>query len=362
MDILAKASGAVALLPTAKASRSAMLPAAHAHHSLQPPACPDGTPHEETFVPVGRGVRLQVVDWGGADKPRTMVLLTGLGENAHVYDQFALQFTDHFHVLGITRRGFRPSSQPVPGRDPGADYDVDTRARDVIAVLDSLSIRKAVLVGHSVAGSELTAVAVKYGDRVERLVYLDAFDLSKRFQLPDIPAAPYTEADYRSLQILLAAGQRLEDIPRPAKAVFIGVQFDKDGRIVDNTTPPGVSEAILRGVQSPASPPTDWSKVVTPRLGIFNQPSVQGRLPFYPYLSAEDRKIFDTNWPAIVAWYRDILGEFAAEHSGTPNPVVYALPDAPHYFFLNHQAFVVLVMREFLLGKVNHDSDSGIDP
>src|SRR5690349_7229961 len=33
------------------------------------------------------GVRLQVLDWDCADKSRTMVLLTGLGDNAHVYDQ-----------------------------------------------------------------------------------------------------------------------------------------------------------------------------------------------------------------------------------------------------------------------------------
>jgi len=35
-----------------------------------------------------------------------MILLTGAGDNAHVYDEFAYQFTDRFHVVGITRRGF----------------------------------------------------------------------------------------------------------------------------------------------------------------------------------------------------------------------------------------------------------------
>jgi len=339
------------LLFTVSATSFAKPPLVSARDSHQPLACLDGTPHKETLLRVDQGVRLQVLDWGGADKPRTMVLLTGLGDNAHVYDQFAFQFTDDFHVIGITRRGFLPSSQPGPGR-PGAGYDVDTRARDNIAVLDSLGISKAVFVGHSVAGSELSAIAVKYGDRVEGLVYLDAFDLSKRFQLPDVPAAPYTEADNRSLQILLAAGQRLENILRPAQELCILVQFDQDGRITDSTTPAGVSEAILLGVQEPASPPTDWSKVEAPRLGIFNQPSVQGRMPYYPYLSAKDKKTFDSNWPAIVKWYTDTIGEFAVEHSGRPKPVVYTLPDAPHYFFINNQAFVVRAMREFLLGKV----------
>ena len=77
---------------------------------------------------------------GGAGLGRfgqaTMVLLTGSGDNAHVYDQFAFQFTDFFHVIGITRRGFLPSSQPENG------YDVETRAADDIAVLDALGIKQ----------------------------------------------------------------------------------------------------------------------------------------------------------------------------------------------------------------------------
>jgi hypothetical protein len=105
--------------------------------SAQPAACRDTTPHHVTFVEVEPGVRLEVLDWGGADKPQTMVLLTGLGDNAHVYDPFAFQFTDDFHVIGITRRGFLPSSQPEHG------YDVETRARDDIAILDAFGIDKA---------------------------------------------------------------------------------------------------------------------------------------------------------------------------------------------------------------------------
>ena len=43
------------------------------------------------MVEVAPGVELEVIDWGGSGPP--MVLLTGLGDNAHVYDQFAFQFT-----------------------------------------------------------------------------------------------------------------------------------------------------------------------------------------------------------------------------------------------------------------------------
>jgi hypothetical protein len=82
----------------------------------------DTSGHKICFVTVEPGVQLEVLDWGGTGE--TMLLLTGIGENAHVYDDFSYQFTDRFHVIGITRRGFGRSSQPAQG------YDVATRARD----------------------------------------------------------------------------------------------------------------------------------------------------------------------------------------------------------------------------------------
>jgi non-heme chloroperoxidase len=103
------------------------------------------------------------MDWGGTGE--TMVLLTGLGDNAHVFSQFAFQWTDHFHVIGITRRGYLPSSQPPDG------YDVPTRVADDIAVLDALSIDRVVLVGHSISGSELSALAATHPERVDKMVF-----------------------------------------------------------------------------------------------------------------------------------------------------------------------------------------------
>jgi hypothetical protein len=99
----------------------------------------DTSGHKVSFVTVEPGVELEVLDWGGTGQ--TLVLLAGMGDNAHVFDEFAYQFNDRFHVIGITRRGFGRSSQPAHG------YDLDTRARDDIAVLDKLNIRDAVLLG-----------------------------------------------------------------------------------------------------------------------------------------------------------------------------------------------------------------------
>ncbi len=88
-----------------RVSIAAMLLLSAAVGAAPPPACQDRTPHKVQMVPVAPGVNLEVLDWGGSGE--AMVLLTGVGDNAHVYDQFAFQFTDYFHVIGITRRGYR---------------------------------------------------------------------------------------------------------------------------------------------------------------------------------------------------------------------------------------------------------------
>src|SRR5271170_2135242 len=73
----------------------------------------DPSEHSVQFVGVDENVRLEVLDWGGAG--RSVVLLAGLGNTAHVFDDFAPKLTSQYHVYGITRRGFGSSSAPDSG-------------------------------------------------------------------------------------------------------------------------------------------------------------------------------------------------------------------------------------------------------
>src|SRR5213592_5120778 len=122
-----------------------------------------------TFIGVADSVQLEVVDWGG--KGPTLILLAGMGHSAHVFDGFVPRLTSHLHVIGITRRGVGASSRPKHG------YDSTTLVRDLIAVLDSLRLAMASFAGHSFAGSEMSILAARFPERVDRLIYLDsAFD------------------------------------------------------------------------------------------------------------------------------------------------------------------------------------------
>jgi pimeloyl-ACP methyl ester carboxylesterase len=353
LQVLRKATLAISLLLTFVATGWQQSRAADAAEEevTRPAACKDNTPHEVTFVTVEPGVQLEVVGWGGSDKTETMVLLAGGGDNAHVYDQFAFQFTDYFHVIGITRRGYLPSSQPEHG------YDVPARAADDIAVLDHFGIDKAVFVGHSAAGMELSELGLAYPDRVDKLVYLDAADLSERSKVRREPPFPvYTEEDRKSLWDFQAATARLQAVREPDPSVCHRVIFSASGALVDETTPEWVPAKIDEGVA--ALRPTDWARIEAPRLGIFALFTTRARQPWYWYLSPAKKAEFDEAWRPIVAWHRRTIAKF--EKGNAAN--TFLLPGAPHYVYIYNEAEVVRWMRDFLGIPLDFGDTSLQDP
>lgn len=142
--------------------------------ALRRAAWSDPSPHRVLRVTARPGVELEVLDWGGRGAP--LVFLAGYGNTAHVFDGFAPQFRNHYHVLAITRRGFGASTLAPSG------YDSATLARDVLAVLDALRLDRPVLVAHSFGGAELNAIAVQRPRAARALVYLDGgFDFAELY-------------------------------------------------------------------------------------------------------------------------------------------------------------------------------------
>lgn len=168
----------------------------------------DPSRHKVQFVTVEENVQLEVLDWGGTGRP--FVLLAGRGFTAHVFDGFAEKLTNLYHVYGITRRGFGASSKPKSG------YSEQRLADDDLRVFDALKLLAPVVVGHSVAGIELSQLGIHHYERVGGLVYLDALNDG---------SDDYT--DYDALCSKLGAGPALRlgsttEPAAPAFAVFEG--------------------------------------------------------------------------------------------------------------------------------------------
>src|SRR4051812_33995126 len=213
---------------------------------------PVGRPPRVWDAPVSRmtairpGIALEVVDWGGRGQP--LVFLAGGGNTAHVFDTFAPQFTNSFHVVGITRRGFGASA----GAPPPAV--LDTLVADITATLDSLRLRQVVLVGHSIAGEEMTRFAEVYGNRCAALVYLDAaYDRAGIDTLaskqPPAPAPRIRASDTASFTSVRALYARVLGVEEPESDIRATERFDAADRYQGSVTSNALKARLASGKQ-----------------------------------------------------------------------------------------------------------------
>ena len=319
----------------------------------QPAPWHDPSPHSVQFVTVDENVKLEVLDWGGSGRP--IVLLTGSGNTAHVYDQFALKLLDCCHVYGITRRGFGLSSHPDSG------YTDQRLADDVLQVLQSLNITAPVPVGHSMAGSELTTIGTQHSDRLSGLVYLDAAAdpvdfpgkdpdyraLVAKFPPSVVNPAPPSEADKKSFQAFDDYWRR-----RTVSFVFpeseLRNMYDQnpDGSVGPNRTPSFVGKAIDQG-----SKRRDYSKIRVPILAFFAipEPVVGGTSEFYRFQpkNEEERIALEKIYAATRTY---INRREESMRTGVPDARIVELPGANHYVFFTNETEVLHELHAFVAG------------
>jgi non-heme chloroperoxidase len=301
-------------------------------------ASPDQSPHTAQFINVGDNVNLEVLDWGGSGRP--LVLLAGLGGTAHIFDKFALKLNAAYHVYGITRRGFGASNAPVPSIP---NYSADRLGDDVLDVIESLKLKRPVLVGHSIAGEELSSVGSRYPEKVAGLIYLDSgysyayYDPSRgdlwidsvelRKKLAQLIPGRTSQSSKQVVEDLLQAipqfektllewHHTLEAMPMPPTPVMPGL------------TP---AQAILEGQRK-------YSSIRVPILAIYAIPH-----DFGPATKDPDAR--------AAAEARDLVysgAQAKAFESGMANAHVIRLPHASHLIFRSNESDVLREMRAFL--------------
>jgi pimeloyl-ACP methyl ester carboxylesterase/predicted aspartyl protease len=290
------------------------------------------------FIQVEPDVKLEVLDWGGSGPP--LVLLTGIGNTAHVYAHFAHQFTDKFHVVGITRRGFGLSSKPSHG------YDVATRARDDVRVLDALQIAKASIAGHSIAGDELSKLAADYPDRVAKLVYLDSVDyggfatLLRKAPMPPMPEL--TAAEKENWARASAASVRYGGVRYPDEEIHQHIKTDAAGRVLDTPEPDAMQAIYDRSQQA------EYEHIKAPVLAIWDAVTPTSRMAYYWYLDQPQRDQYDRFWAQYLVWLKDARQRF---RTGIKHARVIELENSHHYIFIRDEPTVAREMRKFLLDK-----------
>lgn len=132
--------------------------------SVSGPAWTDSSPHHSAFAD-GDNVRLNYLDWGGDGPP--LVLIHGIANSPHIFDDLAPLLRDRFRVVAYARRGHGQSDAPA------GPYDRDVLVSDLVHLLDHLKIERTHLLGWSMGGNEVTEFAGRYPERVDRIVYLE---------------------------------------------------------------------------------------------------------------------------------------------------------------------------------------------
>ena len=300
----------------------------------------DPSPHRTSFVTVEKDLRLEVLDWGGSGKP--LVLLAGAGNTAHVFDDLAPKLARKYHVYGITRRGFGASVYS------GSDYDADRLGDDVLAVIDSLKLRQPVLVGHSLAGEELSSVASRYPKRVAGLVYLDAayayaFDNGKAPALSELqgkspPVPAPTEAEHANITIYGKWVARVNGFTIPEAELRLTRNTDANGRIVNIRFPPGAA-GIAKGMKK-------YTTIPVPALIIFAEPHDLGAW----IKASSDPAVREAAKTFAELDTRLTERQVKAIEEAVPTARVVRIANAHHLMFLSNEADVLREMYAFLNG------------
>lgn len=121
---------------------------------------------EDKFIRTD-SLQLHYLEWSG-DPRRTLVLLHGIGDSAHVWDDFAGNAAGRFRVLCLDQRGHGLSAWAVPPA-----YRCDDYVSDLAFFVDTLGLEGIVLMGHSMGALHATRYAALRPERVACLVHAD---------------------------------------------------------------------------------------------------------------------------------------------------------------------------------------------
>lgn len=309
----------------------------------------DTSPHKSGFV-YANGNNLHYLDWGGNGP--VLLFIAGMGCTSHIFDGFAPRFTDHFHVMAVTRRGHGESDYPETG------YDPDTLTEDLRQFLDVLKIDKVILAGHSFGYVELSRFAVLYPERVFKLIWIDAaYDCAS----PEYKAVmaknpvpkmtpPWPNEGITNIEEYASTVKQLY----PSLAAIWGPEIEADlkanltittdGKVVEKMT--DAINSALKDTITNYLP--DYAGIRVPMLSIFVLCS--GSYYLSSDFMKEDQKaqVLDFFDNVRKPYYEKYIEQFRGM---VPNARIVVIPNGHHYCFLKHEEVVFNEMHSFLLER-----------
>ena len=139
------------------------------------------------------GVRLRYLDWGTAEKT-PLICLHGHTGQAHIWDEFAQEMSEYYHVLTIDQRGHGGSQWADTG------YARDRFVEDLAAFVDTLALSGFVLAGLSMGGWHSLLYTMDHPERVERIIIVDIAPEASPEARAAMSTRPPTPMEFPSLE------------------------------------------------------------------------------------------------------------------------------------------------------------------
>jgi len=208
-----------------------------------------------------RGGKINYSDTGSG---KVIVLIHGYLESMQVWESFANKLSENFRVVGIDMPGHGNSSLS------GEENSMEMFALVIKAVLDSLSIKKAFLTGHSMGGYATLAFLEFFPE------YLSGYLLFHSHPLKDMPDT----IEKRKLSIgIVENGKKEEMIPGFVRGLYAPKNLDT------------LHEAVERSINIASM--TDGKTIIADLKGMMARPDrtyliESGKVPFLWILGTMD--------------------------------------------------------------------------
>lgn len=164
-------------------------------------------------------VKLAYIDFGGTGP--LCVLLHGLYGRATTWSSTASWLTKHYHVIGLDQRGHGWSDKPNHA------YTRDHYVNDIAAVIQTLSSKPALIIGHSMGALNAWVTAARFPELVSGLV-LEDMSASTAIPSPGAYVKDWLDEWPLPFPTMLAVRSYFDGI-RPGLAdYFIEVMIEKE--------------------------------------------------------------------------------------------------------------------------------------
>ncbi len=269
-------------------------------------------------------LNLHYLDWGGDGDP--LLALHGLASSGHWYRRVAPFLTTRYRIIAPDQRGHGATTQAPSG------YDWQTLAEDAVRLLDHFGISRAPVMGHSWGGHVASNLAMRFPDRITRVVMIDG-----GFQDGGLMPDPTWEAFRQRLSPRLVVGTREEYLNRLAdnlsfcwgedlaEIALTMVHEGPGGQMHDNLRPQNHAQVLETMWNEP--PSVVLPKIIVPALVVAAGPRA-------------DRA------NSQFSRQREVM--VAAAEAALPNGRVHWIPDTIHDIGYHKPEELASVIRGFL--------------